>query len=136
MSEEIPKSKPELPQEDIIKNAELSREWAIERISSRGETFPFAGIREDAYRKLKAESDKFPGYATDIDKLIKRFKSEGFTIVITGGVNVFAMPALCDSTSSNDIEDNTVPLKFFAITDDMDEDIKVLISALIVLSQK
>ncbi len=136
MSEEIPKSKPELPQEDIIRNAELTRKWAIERISSRGEIFPFAGIREDAYRKLKAESDELPGYVTDIDELIKRFKSEGFTIVVTGGVNVFAMPALCDSASTNDIEANTVPLKFFTITDDMDNDIKVLISALMVLSQK
>jgi hypothetical protein len=136
MSEKIPMPKPELSQEELIRIAELTKEEIGERLLMRNEIFPFAGINEATYQKLKSESDEFPGYSTHIDELIKRFDSEGFKIVITGGVNVFAMPALCDSTSAKDIEENTVFLKYFKITNDTDEDLNALISALVILGQK
>ena len=137
MLEKTPTSAPELPREELVRIYTLVRERAVESLLMRNENFPFAaGIEEAAYQKLKSESDEFPEYATHIDDLIRRFNSEGFIIVVTGGVNVFVMPAHCDSASAKDLEENTVPLKFFKVTEDMDADLKVLIQALRVLDQK
>lgn len=136
MLEKIPEPKPEMSLEELLRIANLIVGSVGEKLLLRNESFSFAGIEESAYRKLKSESDEFPGYSTHIDELIRRFNSEGFKIVITGGINVLAIPTTCDSTSRKDIENNTVFLKHFKITSDMNDDLKVLISSLVVLGQK
>ncbi len=109
-----------------IPSSELSPERYIalaERLSEFPGILRFFGIEEMGYKKLKAESDEFPGYATHIDTLIKRFETEGIKIVIERG-KVFVLPFF-----SNDIENDSIFPRFLKISDGMGNELKLLIRA-------
>ena len=91
------------------------------------EFFAFPGISPDAYSRMKADEEEFPGFAAPIDDLIKRFKDEGMKIAFVPGDNpgmgnVFVLPG-----GSGDIEnDSILPCKL-QINEAMDDKLKVLI---------
>ncbi len=115
MSESIPQVESELTLQQYLALAE--------RLAGYSDAFPFQGLEEIGYQKLKAESDEFPGYATPIDDLIKRFEMEGVKIVIEKG-KVFVLPF-----NSTDIENDSIFPRFLKMTDDMDNNLKTLIKA-------
>lgn len=92
-----------------------------EKLSGYSEAIPFHGLEEEGYKRLKAESDEYPGYATPIDELVKRFETEGIKIVIEKG-KVFVLPS-----TSDDIENDSIFPRFLKITDDMVENLKMLV---------
>ncbi len=99
---------------------------AAEIIENR-EFFSFPGVDPDVYLRMKAKEEEFPGYATPIDDLIKKFTDEGMKVAFVQGDspgvgNVFVLPE-----GSNDIEnDSILPCKL-RINETMDEKLKKLI---------
>lgn len=88
--------------------------------SEHVEAFPFHGLSESGYQTLKAESEEFPVYATPIDQLIERFRTEGIKIVVDNG-RVFVLPI-----ESVDIENDSVFPRFLEVSSDMDPDLRRL----------
>jgi hypothetical protein len=88
----------------------------VEKLS-QFERLPFPGINPESYASLKAVDEKFPGYTTPIDELIKRFESEGMKVVLGNDKesgNVFILPA-----GSNDIEKDSVFPRHLNVSEDM-----------------
>jgi hypothetical protein len=94
-----------------------------ERLSGFSEGFPFSGIEATAYTKLKAESEEFPGFATHIDDLIKRFEIEGIKVVIEKG-KVFVLPC-----GSMDVENDSIFPRFLNLDSSMHSSLQELIRA-------
>lgn len=95
-------------------------------LNERHETFPFSGIDQESYSKIKADEEEMPGYATPIDELIERFKSEGMKVVLGKNPqsgNVFILPG-----QSDDIENDNLFPKHLNINEGMSETLKELIS--------
>ena len=72
------------------------------------EVFPFPGVNSEAYLGMKDDEEKFPGYTTPIDELVKRFENEGMKVVLgkhPDSGNVFILPS-----QSNDIENDSISL--------------------------
>jgi len=91
------------------------------------ETFPFPGIEAEAYAKLKASDEEFPGCVTPIDELLERFKSEGIKISLGAhpeSKDVFILPA-----QSDDLVNDSIFPKHLQINETMDERLKKLILA-------
>lgn len=96
-------------------------------LSEKREGFPFPGIDPGSYAELKAIEEEFPGFATPIDELIKKFESTGFKVVFGEHGergDIFVLPS-----SSNDIENDGLFPRHLNISDDMDEALKRLILA-------
>lgn len=92
-------------------------------MSSNQETFPFPGIDPAAHERLKVVEEEYPGFATPIDVLVQRFRSEGIKVGIGKDPgNVFILPA-----QSTDIENDSIFPRDLQISDSMDERIKKLI---------
>ena len=85
--------------------------------------FPFSGIEEAGYQKLKAESEEFPGLVTHIDELIARCNAEGIKIVVVKG-KAFVLPF-----RSDDVENDSIFPRFLNVSDDMDRNLRVLVKA-------
>ncbi|HRH31536.1 MAG TPA: hypothetical protein PK950_02615 [Candidatus Paceibacterota bacterium] len=99
---------------------------AIE-LSKNLEGFPFGGILEESYAKLKEteQEENYPSRIPSIDSILERFKNEGIKVPLseeekTTG-NIVFLP-----TGSNDDDDNLRP-KHFEIYEGMDENLKRLI---------
>ncbi|MDO8407817.1 MAG: hypothetical protein Q7S95_01090 [bacterium] len=89
------------------------------------EHFPFPGIDPEAYPKIKATEEEFPGYTTPIDELIERFKNEGMKVVlgeIHESGSVFILPV-----GSENIEEDSIGPWQLQISEGMDERLKNLI---------
>jgi hypothetical protein len=112
------------------RRAELAER--IAKICERAESFPYTGLVDGAYEKIKqAEADAadYPGYATPIDTLVERFKSHGMRIDLgddPGDGSVWVVPA--DSTIVSIYGEDRVPAKHFNVTDDMDAELKTLLT--------
>lgn len=122
MNEKVP-----IPQEHERLADDEYRKLA-ERLSERIEGFPFPGLEETSYLKLKAESDEFPDMATHIDALIVQFKEKGIQVFVEENGNVFILPLGIPPTPKN-VFDNSIFPKYLQVSDDMDPDLKKLISA-------
>jgi len=107
---------------------ELKRETMIvlaRELSERTERIPFPGIDPDAYSKMRATDEEFPGYTTPIDELIERFKSEGMKVVpgkYAESGTVYIVPS-----QSDNVEDRYVIPRQLQVTEVMDEKLKKLI---------
>lgn len=91
------------------------------------EILPFPGIEAEAYAKLKASDEEFPGYVTPIDELIERFKSEGMKVALgaySESEFVFILPV-----QSNDLRNDSIFPRHLQIDETMDERLKRLILA-------
>ena len=110
----------------------VERELKRERISALAkelsenlDDFPFSGITQEAYSRIKAVEELFPDYTTPIDTLIERLKNEGMKVVLgkdpTSG-NAYILPA-----QSNDIQKDAIFPKYLQISETMDERLKKLI---------
>ncbi len=96
-----------------------------EELSQHTESFPFAGVNENAYSEIKATED--PVYATPIDVLIERFQKHGMKVVLGKNPqsgNVFILPG-----DSNNIEEDSLFPRHLDVSDDMDSGLKKLILA-------
>ena len=105
---------------------------SILRICERAESFPYSGLVEGAYESLKqaeAEAADYPGYATPIDELVQRFITHGMRIDVGDDLlsgSVWVVPA--DSTIVSIYGEDRVPGKHFKVTDDMDPELKTLLT--------
>jgi hypothetical protein len=97
-----------------------------EKLSARVESLPFPSLKEDSYWNLKAESDTYPDCVTHIDDLIKRFEEEGIKVVIGPTKRVYILPF-----NSDDIRNDSIFPRHLEITQDMDEDLKMLIETVL-----
>jgi hypothetical protein len=89
------------------------------------ERFSFPGIDPDAYARMKAAEEEYPGYTTPIDELIARFRQEGLKVALgkyPESGNVFILPA-----GSDDIEQDGISPGQLQVNDQMDEKLKTLI---------
>jgi len=117
MSERIPTVETALSLEKYLLFAE-----SLAGISEKY-PFPFSGIEENSYLKLKAESDEFPDMVTPIDVLIERFKAEGIKIVVVNG-KAFVLPG-----NSTDVENDSIFPRHLKISEDMDRNLVTLIKS-------
>ena len=95
-------------------------------LNERREIFPFSGIDQESYSKIKADEEEMPGYATPIDELIERFKNEGMKVVLGKNPqsgNVFVLPG-----QSDDIENDNLFPKHLNINDGMSDTLRELIA--------
>ncbi len=97
---------------------------AAEIIRNR-EFFPFPGIIPEVYSRMKANEKEFPGYATPIDDLIKKFTDEEMKFSLgknpeTG--NIYILPGGSGDTEN----DGIFPCKL-QINETMDDKLKELI---------
>ena len=95
-------------------------------LNERHEVFPFSGIDQESYSKIKADEEEMPGYATPIDELIERFKNEGMKVVLGKNPqsgNVFVLPG-----QSDDIENDNLFPKHLNINDGMSDTLRELIA--------
>ena len=91
------------------------------------ETFPFSGIEAEAYAKLKARDEEFPGCVTPIDELLERFKNEGMRValgVYSESEFVFILPV-----QSGDLRNDSIYPRHLQVKETMDERLKKLILA-------
>lgn len=94
-------------------------------LSESMENFPFPGIKPESYARIKADEEEFPGYATPIDELLKRFESEGLKVVLgkfPESGNVFILPQ-----GSDDIENDNLFPRHLSTEGDIDERLLKLI---------
>ncbi len=80
---------------------ELARE-----LFERAERFPFPGIEESVYAKLKEEEAEYPDYTTPIDELILRFQQEGLKITFIehkASVTAYVLPVSSDDTGRDSL---------------------------------
>ena len=122
MSEGFPK-----PPTPIEKEPTRKEKIIALTIELRGshETFAFPGIDPEAYSKMKATDEEYPGYTTSTDELIERFKNEGAKVALGKNPesgNVFVVPA-----QSSDIEMDSISPQQLQLTEEMDERLKELI---------
>ncbi|MCX6735514.1 MAG: hypothetical protein NTZ13_00305 [Candidatus Parcubacteria bacterium] len=95
-------------------------------LSQNQESFSFPGINTEAYARLKADEEEFPGFATPIDEIIERCKKEGVKVVLGKNPesgNVYILPV-----QSNDIENDGIFPKHLQMNGVADEKLKELIS--------
>jgi hypothetical protein len=124
---------PKLPQQNADTEApekERSlREYVdlAKELAQNQESFPFSGITNDAYEKLKAVAEEFPQYCPPIDELVGRFKQHGLKVVLgkdPESGNVFILPG-----DSDNIEEDSIAPKQLEITADMNPKLQQLILA-------
>ncbi len=97
----------------------------IQEANKNKERFPFPGIDPDAYAKIKADEEEFPGYATPIDTLVARFRAEGMKVALgkhPGSGNIFILPS-----GSDDIEQDSLLPRHLLFEGIMDGRLKQLI---------
>ena len=107
-------------EERIIEIVILAKE-----LGESHEVFPFPGVNSEAYLGMKDDEEKFPGYTTPIDELVKRFENEGMKVVLgkhPDSGNVFILPS-----QSNDIENDSISPKQLQISKTMNDKLKKLI---------
>ncbi len=91
----------------------------------RGEVFPFSGIDPETYSKMKADEEEYPGYATPIDEIVEKLKSEGMKVVLGKNPesgNVFVLPA-----QSDNIEMDSISPRQLQLGEEMNEKLRELI---------
>lgn len=114
--EQPPQPKREMSLEEFF-------ELATELCKESG--FRFRGITDETYARMKADEEEYPGFATPIDELLRRFDEHGFKLVMADdpqSPNIFAVPA--DST---DTASDSVLLRTLKIQDGMNPRIVKLI---------
>lgn len=97
-----------------------------ERIREKEQGFPYPGLRQESYVKLKAESDEFPEIMTPIDDLVQMLTEQGMQVVVEDNGNVFIVPLYTEPTANN-IRDYSVFPKDLEVVPEMDPDLRELI---------
>ena len=93
----------------------------------RPESFPFKGLEDEAYAKIKATDEEYPGFTTPIDELIKKFADHGIKVSFGDDPksgNIFLVPS-----NSSDVGNDGLSPKNFKATEDMDPELKKLIES-------
>lgn len=137
---EWPSNKKEKSEKDLRR--ERIAALAIE-LSESGEIFPFTGIDQEGYKKIKAdaEADKsrsdYDISSPTIDELVERFNNEGMRVVLsrskdgTYSGTVFILPSRSSERnfglSNFDIQCENIFPKHLQIGEGMNEKLKELI---------
>jgi hypothetical protein len=93
-------------------------------LSQRAEGFPFPGIDKTAFEALKAVDEKYPGYTTPVDEVVRKM-TDGIRIVLgedPESGNVFVLPL-----SSDDIGTDSVLPRHLDINPEMNESLRDLV---------
>lgn len=110
MHEQPPKIEQTLTKEALLD--------VLKELSERTESIPFKGLDEEAYAKLKAEEEEYPGMATPIDELLKRFDEQGLKVMLgkdPKSGNAFILPF-----ESTDVEMDSVQPGSLKVREGMD----------------
>lgn len=100
----------------------------LKGLTERQESFPFSGLEEEVYAKMKADEklmDEYPGYATPIDDLIKRLEASGCKVVVGGSSD--APTAFIIPGDSTDVDMDSVLPGSLKINEGMDPELKQLV---------
>lgn len=108
--------------EIIEKRIALAKE-----LSEQKEKFPFVGIIEEAYIKIKAGEDEFPGFVTPIAQILERCQNEGIKVVVVSGPNAESGNVYIIPSESDDIENNSIFPRHLKVDDTTDERLKKLV---------
>ena len=90
------------------------------------EGFSFPGVTPEAYSDLKKVGEEYPEYTTPIDELMEKYRTQGIKVVLGKSPesgNVFILPR-----DSDDIEMDNISPRQLELYDDMDDDLKRLIT--------
>jgi len=96
-------------------------------LSEKNEKIPFPGIDPEAYTKIKASEQEFPGYVTPIDELLERFRTEGMRVVTSetpNNLEVFLVPF-----DTGDIGMDSLFPRHLILSEEIDENLRKLIDA-------
>jgi hypothetical protein len=80
---------------------ELTRE-----LSMFPEVFPFPGMDQESYEKIKAEDEEYPGMTTPIDEIMERLRNEGMKVTFGKNPesgNVYILPNGSDNIEMDSI---------------------------------
>ncbi len=91
------------------------------------EKFPFPEITEESYKKIKADEDDCPGFATPIDEILERCKQEGIKIVLHPGWNTVSGNVYVLPYGSNDIVNDSLFPRHLQADSVTDERLKEII---------
>jgi hypothetical protein len=94
-------------------------------LSRNQESFPFPGIDAEAYERIKAADQEYPGITTPIEEIVRRCQAEGIKVIFgknPDSTNVFILPA-----QSTDVENDSIVPKTLLINFNMDEKLRKLI---------
>jgi hypothetical protein len=109
------------------KTETIERKYELGRLlCESGVVFSWPGIDPSAYTRIKSDEEEFPGYATPVDAIIARCKTEGIKVVVASDSSkrdVYIMPAL-----STDVANDSLRPKHLQIEAYMDGDLAELIS--------
>lgn len=108
--------------EIIEKRIALAKE-----LSEQKEKFPFVGITEEAYIKIKVGEDEFPGFATPIAQILERCQNEGIKVVVVSGPNAESGNVYIVPSESDDIENDSIFPRHLKVDDTTDERLKKLV---------
>ncbi len=95
-------------------------------LSERSETFPFPGIDPNAYQKIKAKEEEYPGYTTSIDEFTSRCKAEGIKVILGTHPNNIGQVFILPAQSSDLVNDGVFPGNL-ALVNTMDQRLKKLV---------
>lgn len=115
------------PQEQEKEMTKQERVALGKELAAQAEVFPFQGIEESVLETIRQEENEYPGLTTPIDELMARCATHGMKIVLGDhpeSGNVFLLPA-----DSDNIAEDTLPLKHLKIGEGMDPRLKALILA-------
>ena len=117
MHEQPPSVEKEMTKEELIE--------LLKGLSERLESFPFSGLEEDVYAKMKADEEEYPGFATPIVELMQRFEANGCKVVL--GDNPDAGNAFIVPADSTDVTMDSVLPGSLKVSEDMDPGLKKLV---------
>ena len=111
MSEKAPYQEPteETIEGDSLRDTEVEKLLTHAVEMTRHEVYPFISIKQEAFDKIHAEDEEFPGFTTPIKVLRERMIKEGMKISLGAhpkSGNIFVLPG-----NSDDIENDSIPLK-------------------------
>lgn len=89
------------------------------------EEFDFIGLTDEAFSKMKADEEEYPGYTTPIGELMKRLSNVGMKVVLGKNPesgNVYILPV-----DSDNIEMDSISPKQLRMYDEMGDKLKELI---------
>ena len=109
MSEGPPKPPaPEVESETRAETTSKERYIALAKeVIAKGERYSFPGIDPEAYARMKADDEEYPGYTTPIDELIARCRQEGVKVALSRyhpeSGNVYILPAGSENIGQDSI---------------------------------
>ncbi len=123
---EIPPKNPE----NNVSELELRKQELItlaNELWQNGETFPFSGVDEVSYAKMKTCEGEDEGFTMPIDDIILQLENQGMKVVVSSRGNIHILPAGSNSNINDSILPDSILPRHLKVTEGMNEQLKTLI---------